>query len=66
MQTTAERIDWLERQLVQVSQFIARDRELLEKSPDSLSIQLSLRSWESLHAEHTRDLDLLRNAKVRR
>lgn len=66
MQTTEQRIDWLERQIEQVKVFVERDRALLASAPGDFAYQLSLRSWESALAEYTRDLDLLRNAKVRR
>lgn len=61
MTEQANRIDWLERQLAQVRNFIERDRKLLEESPSKFSIRLSLDSWLS----HQEDLQQdLRQAKA--
>lgn len=55
MTEQANRIDWLERQLAQVNQFIERDTRALEASPGKYSLQIALNSWrshqEELHQE---------------
>ncbi|MGE6445077.1 hypothetical protein ACQKDL_13025 [Pseudomonas bubulae] len=55
MTEQANRIDWLERQLAQVDQFIDRDTKALEEDPGRYSLQLALNSWRShqdeLHQE---------------
>lgn len=55
MTEQANRIDWLERQLAQVNQFIDRDTRALESSPGKYSLQIALNSWRShqdgLHQE---------------
>ncbi|CRI56368.1 hypothetical protein [Pseudomonas sp. CCOS 191] len=56
MTEQANRIDWLERQLAQVRQFIERDKLRLAESPKKFSIQLSLDSWLSHQDELQQDL----------
>ncbi|MDO7911374.1 hypothetical protein Q6A49_12605 [Pseudomonas sp. 22-AL-CL-001] len=55
MTEQANRIDWLERQLAQVNQFIERDARDLESNPGRYSLQIALNSWrshqEELHQE---------------
>lgn len=66
MRTTQQRIEYLEGQLAQVQEFIARDTARLAEVPGDFAFQLSLKSWEAERNNILRDLDLLRNAKVRR
>lgn len=56
MTEQANRIDWLERQLAQVSQFIERDEIALTKSPGKFSLELSLSSWRSQQEELQQEL----------
>ncbi|WP_314408873.1 hypothetical protein [Pseudomonas kuykendallii] len=56
MTEQANRIDWLERQLAQVRDFVARDKARAEQEPNRPSIQLSLRSWQSHEAELRQEL----------
>lgn len=59
MTEQANRIDWLERQLAQVKDFIERDQARLQANPKP-SVKLSLQSWKS----HEEDLQQeLRQAK---
>lgn len=51
-----KRIDWLERQLAQVKEFIVRDKGRLEKSPEDKAFRLSLSSWESQRDELLQEL----------
>lgn len=56
MNEQANRIDWLERQLSQVNQFIERDKVLLQESPGKYSLQLALKSWSTHHEELVQEL----------
>lgn len=49
-------IDWLQRQLAQVADFIERDTVRLKETPDSHSVQLSINSWRQHHGELLEDL----------
>lgn len=66
MRTTQQHIEYLEGQLAQVQEFIARDAARLAEAPGDFAFQLSLKSWEAERDSILRDLDLLRNAKVTR
>jgi hypothetical protein len=60
MTEQANRIDWLERQLVDVRGFVLRDQQRLQEQPAKFSIKLSLDSWLT-HQEEL--LQELRQAK---
>lgn len=49
----------LELQLAEVAAFIERDTKLLSESPDSLSLQVALRSWQDHHKELSFELQAL-------
>ncbi|MCF7536189.1 hypothetical protein [Pseudomonas petrae] len=61
MTEQANRIDWLERQLAQVRQFIERDTEVIGAGAPSFSQQIALNSWQT-HQEELRQE--LRQAKA--
>lgn len=61
MTEQANRIDWLERQLAEVREFVARDQQRLQEQPNKFSIKLSLDSWQT-HQEELRQE--LRQAKA--
>lgn len=61
MTEQANRIDWLERQLAQVREFIERDQGRLSASPKP-SIKLSLRSWKSHEEDLQQELRLAKEA----
>lgn len=56
MTEQANRIDWLERQLAQVNQFIDRDTKALASAPGRYSLQLALSSWQSHQEELHQEL----------
>lgn len=56
MTEQANRIDWLERQLAQVNQFIERDLRALDSNPDRYSLQVALNSWRSHQEELYQEL----------
>jgi len=56
MTEQANRIDWLERQLAQVDQFIDRDSKILQESPGRFSVQLALNSWKTHQEELQQEL----------
>ena len=43
----ASSADWLDRQISQVREFIARDKKRIAESPGDFSTRLSLDSWQS-------------------
>ncbi|MEB0078046.1 hypothetical protein QN386_22385 [Pseudomonas sp. CCI3.2] len=61
MTEQANRIDWLERQLAQVGQFIVRDKDVIGDGIPSFSQQIALSSWQA-HQEELRQE--LRQAKA--
>lgn len=56
VESTETRIDWLERQLIQVREFIERDTQRLAESPGNFSVQLSLDSWRTHFCELQEEL----------
>lgn len=52
----ANRIDWLERQLAQVREFIARDSAVMQKEPEDFATELSLSSWRSQYEDLLQEL----------
>jgi hypothetical protein len=56
MNEQTNRIDWLERQLAQVDQFIDRDTRILQESPGRFSVQLTLNSWKTHQEELQQEL----------
>lgn len=61
MADKSRRMDWIERQLAQVAGFIERDSRLLNESPASRSLELSLSSWRQHHEELRDELNALTN-----
>lgn len=62
MTEQANRIDWLERQLAQVDDFIYRDSIALGLTPNKYSLQIALNSWHSHQQELQQEL---RQAKAK-
>lgn len=56
MTEQANRIDWLERQLAEVRDFVARDQQRLQEQPNKFSIKLSLDSWQTHQEELQQEL----------
>lgn len=56
MTEQANRVDWLERQLAQVRDFVARDKARMVDQPERFSVQLSLNSWEAQQEELQQEL----------
>ncbi|MDG9928287.1 MULTISPECIES: hypothetical protein [unclassified Pseudomonas] len=61
MTEQANRIDWLERQLAQVKEFIARDQDRLAAGAKP-SIRLSLQSWQAHEEDLKQELRLAKEA----
>lgn len=61
----ASRVEWLERNIAQAREFLARDRAHLTDSPDDFAAKLSARSWETHMEEMQQELRQTKEAMRR-